>query len=317
LRRYQSQWSDTVKLHEYLLVTEPHATKLNSSLGVELASRGQFAQAVESYRRALESSPDDKVTHYNLALALSRQGTGHTDEVIEHYQKALEKEPKFVVARLNLGNVFLNMGDCTRASEQYQEILRIRTDFGPAKYNLGRAMIFSDKPAEGIECLREAVRLHPGFLMATRDLAWFLATHPSAEVRDANEAIRLAERATAMTQGRDAVALDTLAAAYAIDERYKKATDTAEKALALAKRVANHRLAAEIQERLRLYQFECPYYEDPKVQLERMVAKAKKAPVDSSQLTVDSGSEPQTENCELETENSLEISDETDAIVAQ
>ncbi|MEN6336876.1 MAG: tetratricopeptide repeat protein, partial [Phycisphaerales bacterium] len=277
LRRYQSQWSDTVKLHEYLLATEPHATKLNSSLGVELASRGQFAQAVEFYRRALESSPDDKVTHYNLALALSRQGTEHTDEVIEHYRKALEEEPKFIVARLNLGNVFLDRGDCSRALEQYQEILKIQSDFAPAKYNIGRVMVFSDKSAEGIECLREAVRLHPGFLMATRDLAWFLATHPNAEVRDANEAIRLAERAEAMTQGRDATMLDTLAAAYASDGRYRKATETAEKALALAKRVANHELAAEIEERLRLYQLECPCYENPKVQLERMVTRWKTA----------------------------------------
>jgi hypothetical protein len=114
-----------------------------------------------------------------------------------------------------------------------------------------------------------------------------------------------------VTQGRDVGVLDALAAAYALNGRYKKAVETGRKALTLAKQMRNYELADQIEERLRLYQFECPYYEDPKVQLERIVAKWKA--VDDRPKAEG----PTAEEREPETENSLEISDEADAIVAQ
>jgi hypothetical protein len=180
---------------------------------------------------------------------------------------------------------------------------------------LGKVLAIADRAPEGLLHLREAIRGDPGFALASKDLAWLLATHPSAGVRDANEAIRLAEQTLAMTGERDAGVLDVLAAAYALDGRYWKAVETAEKAFAIAKRTRDYELADQIQERLRLYQFECPYYENPKVQLERMVAKAKR-PEDGGPKTEDGGLP--SGNCELETEDSTqEVSDEAATMVAE
>jgi len=291
LRRYQSQWCDTVKLHEYLLATEPNATKLNSSLGVELAARGQIEKAVEHYHRALESSPDDNISRYNLALVLSRWGPEHTTEAIKHYQKALEIEPDFTLARLNLGNLFLATGDCNEAIAQYRTIIKDRVNFVPAHYNLGRALTFSGQPAEGLKHLREALRINAGFFSARDDLAWFLATHPNEAVRDSNEAVTLAEKIRDMAGNRNARVLDILAAAYASNGQYDKAVEMAQEALTIAKRFhrSDDELVTDIQERLRLYSMSLPYWEAPRMQLDRLVAKAKKGKVETAAGTSENG----------------------------
>jgi len=231
---------------------------------------------------------------------------------MDQYKTVLKGDSAFSPrAALNVGSIHLERGQVEQAVTCFRAALEMDGSLIEAHCNLGTSLVVIGEVEEGMAYLRQAVRISPDFVLAVRHLAWFLATHPSAEVRDPNEAIRLAERAMAMTQGRDAGVLDTLAAAYALDGQYKKAVETAQKAFAIASRMRNYELADQIQERLRLYQFECPYYEDPKVQLERLVAKAKKA----------QNREPRTEDGELDSRvrenDNLEVSDEAETIGAE
>lgn len=310
---YMAQWRDSVCLHRYMLAITPHSAILCRDLGAALSQAGRTDEAIEEYRRALVIQPRDALAHLNLAAELA--GFNETaDEAISHYREAAQIDPTCIEAHLNLAGTLLSMCRVEEAVVHAERAVQLNPEFVLAQYNLGKVLAIADRAPEGLLHLREAIRVDPGFTLASRDLAWLLATHPSAGVRDANEAIRLAEQTLAMTGERDAAVLDALAAAYALDGRYRKAVETAEKAFAIAKRTRDYELADQIQERLRLYQFECPYYEDPKVQLERMVAKAKRAE-DGGPKTEDGGLP--TENCEPQTEDSLEISDEADAIVAQ
>ena len=61
-----------------------------------LAARGQFDEAIDHYRKALEVKPDYAEAHYNLGIALA--GRGQVDEAIGQYRKALE-----INARLRAG----------------------------------------------------------------------------------------------------------------------------------------------------------------------------------------------------------------------
>jgi hypothetical protein len=67
------------------------------------------------------------------------------------------------------------------------------------------------------------------------------------------EGVRLAERAVRLTEGRNATALDTLAAAYATAGQTDRAIETAERALTLAVESGERELAAEIRTRLDRY----------------------------------------------------------------
>ena len=69
--------------------------------------------------------------------------------------------------------------------------------------------------------------------MAARmiELGWIRATHPDARVRDARQAVSLAERARARASVKDPTALDVLAAAYAAAGRFDDAVVNARSAL--------------------------------------------------------------------------------------
>ena len=66
------------------------------------------------------------------------------------------------------------------------------------------------------------------------NLAWLLATHPSAEFRNGAEAVPLAERACQLTGGTNLAMLATLAAAYAEAGRFPEAVSTQQKVCDLA-----------------------------------------------------------------------------------
>ena len=67
------------------------------------------------------------------------------------------------------------------------------------------------------------------------------------------EGVRLAERAVRLTNGANATALDTLAAAYAAAGQTDRAIDTSENALKVAIDAGEQELAGEIRARLNRY----------------------------------------------------------------
>src|SRR5207244_12523740 len=81
-------------------------------------------------------------------------------------------------------------------------------------------------------------------------LAWRLATGPDSWLRDAAEAVRLAERAADLSDRRDARVLDLLAAAYAASGDFDRAVATAQAALDLK---PPDPIAAAIRDRQQLY----------------------------------------------------------------
>ena len=89
---------------------------------------------------------------------------------------------------------------------------------------------------EAIEQYREALRLDPDDAFVRAQLAWALATHPDAGLRNGRQAVAVAEPLVAMSEGRSTRALDVLAAAYAEAGQMQMAVQAAERALDAALR---------------------------------------------------------------------------------
>jgi tetratricopeptide (TPR) repeat protein len=290
-RAYMAHWRDSIGLYEYLLTITPRSAVLHCDLGASLALTGRTGEAIGHYRQAVQIEPQYALAHFNLGAELAKSADT-TDEAIEQYQEALKIDPGLLNAHLNLVGALLAKGRLQEAVIHAEKAVELNGEHVFAQYDLGKVFLIAGKATEGLQHLREAVRINPGFTLAVKDLAWALATHPDTSVRDPNEAVRLAERAQAMTSRRDVAVLDTLGAAYAANAQYRKAVETAEHALAMANRLRNYDLATDIEERLRLYQWGCPYYENPHVQLDRLLAKVKKAAgkgstIDDGQLTTE------------------------------
>ena len=89
-----------VELYDELLAQQPDSPKLWNERGVALHQDGKFAEAEESYRRAVQAELGYALAHNNLGVALYHRGDG--EQAIAAFRVALDAQPTFTKARLNL-----------------------------------------------------------------------------------------------------------------------------------------------------------------------------------------------------------------------
>lgn len=102
-----------------------------------------------------------------------------------------------------------------------------------------------ERAAEYETTIRElaaVIARDPNHLESLYNLAWIHSTSPSARYRNGAEAVRLAERANAITQGGNAQILDTLGTSYAEARQFDKALASARRGLQIAQAANDARL---------------------------------------------------------------------------
>jgi tetratricopeptide (TPR) repeat protein len=140
--------------------------------------------------------------------------------------------------------------------------VELKPDDPSAHYNLGSALFdASGEASEALAQWREALRLAPDFVPALNRAARLLATCPDAALRNGSEAVRLAARAVELSGGREAAFLDTLAAAYAEQQRFPEAIETERRALALVGQGKHGNFADALSARISLYEEKKPLRE--------------------------------------------------------
>jgi Tfp pilus assembly protein PilF len=275
--------SEALSSFEKAIEADPGYAEAHNNLGVLLQSEGRLEAAEASYRRAVELRSDYAFARHNLGSVLLARG--EVEEAIAHLEKAVAIDPEYAQAHYTLGSALGRKGSLEEEVAHYRSALRAKPDYPEALNNLGGVLSALGRPQEALVPLREAVRLRPGYALAHLNLAmalarlndldqaaaeyrltlslrpddpralsglaWILAVHPRDNVRDPDDAMRLAERACE-TLG-DAETLDALAAAYASANRYLDAVRVAEEALAAAGAARRSDLADEIRDRIDLY----------------------------------------------------------------
>jgi tetratricopeptide (TPR) repeat protein len=141
------------------------------------------------------------------------------EDAIAYCHKALEIDPDFVFARTSLADTFVKIGKLEPAVEQYYEVLK-----------------------------RDETNLE-----ALNALGWIQATSRQDTLYNPEEALRLALLAHEINSQRSEL-LDTLAAAYAANQKFDEAIQTARKAIEAAQEQGNDALAGRIGNRLKTYQ---------------------------------------------------------------
>jgi tetratricopeptide (TPR) repeat protein len=186
---------------------------------------------------------------------------GRSDEASAEFAAALKLKPDFAQAQYQLGEVLLKQGRLGEATRWFAAAVKSRPDSAEAHQRLGMILAEEQKTGEAIQHLREAVRLKPKQVETLNELAWTLATHTDAKIRDGTTAVRLATEASQLAGGTNANVLDTLATAFAETGQYAEATRRAQRALEIARAEGRTNLAAQIEERLRLYDARQPFHE--------------------------------------------------------
>jgi tetratricopeptide (TPR) repeat protein len=173
----------------------------------------------------------------------------------------LNSRPNYAIAHCNLGVNLAAMGRVDDAITHYRIALDLNPTLAEASYNLGSALVSQGRFAEAASQYRTALRLKPEAASIYNQLARLLATCPDASVRNGSEAIALAQQAAKLTNGREPMILDTLAAAYAEAGQYREAVQTAKQAVQLATQQHQPALSESIQSRLQLYETRTPFWQ--------------------------------------------------------
>ena len=242
---------------ERTLRLDPRFAPAHYNLGLIHAERRQLDEAAGRFRQAIASDPAHAGAHTGLGVTL--QAMGRPDAAVDHYRRAVAIEPELADAHHNLAVALQALGRVGEAVQSYQRVLALTPGDAGVHFTLAGALASERRPAEAMRHYRRAVAEQPREPAFLNGLAWMLATHPDAGLRDPAEATRLAETAASLTGRRHVLVLDTLAAAHAAAGRYPQAMETAEAAVALVPADQAPELRAGIRSRLRLYARRQPY----------------------------------------------------------
>jgi tetratricopeptide (TPR) repeat protein len=288
-------WHDSVTLWEHALAVTRDNYLAHDNLGVFLWKRGDRAEAQAHYAAAVRINPAFADAHYNLGVALAARG--QTEPALEQMREAVRLNPRHARARHNLGAALWARGELDAAAAQYAAAVAIDPDYASAHHNLGAlrwqqgrfdeaaacyrravelqpdvarhhcslalALHEQGRTAEAESHYRQALRLEPSWPQTFRQVAWALATSADARRRNGAMALVLARQVCQAPGGRDAEALDVLAAALAENGRFEEAVRTAGEAITLARAEGPADLVSDLEQRLHLYQGRQPYRQEP------------------------------------------------------
>jgi len=181
-------WHDSEMLWTYALAIDPSSSYAHTNLGIALAQRAKFAEAIEHYRRALQLEPGDFRAQSNWGLALAQQG--NLAEAIEHYRQALQLKPDYGLAQYSWGLALAQQGNLAEAIEHYRQALQLKPDNVLAHINWGLALAHQGNLAEAIEHYRQALQLKPDNVLA--HINWGLALAHQGNPAEAIEHYRQA-----------------------------------------------------------------------------------------------------------------------------
>jgi protein O-mannosyl-transferase len=275
-------WRTGRALLEHSLESAGGTAVIHGNLGIILAEEGNAEEAKRHFQAALRLQPDYHRARSSLVITLARQGKmdeatnaipglaptweaetrrqlgedlieqSKIDEAIVQLSTAARLDPTNAPIRERLGLTLAQAGRPAEASDEFAALVRLRPD-AQAHYYFALSLLARGKPEQAADQYREAIRLKPDWPEALNDLAWMLATDARPELRNAAEAVRLAERACELSGHKEARFLGTLDAAYAEAGRFAEAITVAEQARNLALAAGDQVVADAATARLEQY----------------------------------------------------------------
>ncbi len=152
-----------------LLEKRPDLTVARFNLGVVLAARGAFDEAVTAYEQVARERPNLIAVHYNLGCC--RLELGRPEQAVTTFEAAVRLAP-------GRGEIWNNLGialqQCRRLEDAcavYRRAAELRPGHAGTWCNLGVALKEQGQTSAAIDAYREAVRLDPDSVEAHINLA--------------------------------------------------------------------------------------------------------------------------------------------------
>jgi tetratricopeptide (TPR) repeat protein len=238
-------WQDTV-------AKQPENARAQSNLGKALVEKGQLDLAAMRFVEALRYDPEYVEAHHNYGFILLRQG--QPEKANYHLVKAIAARPNFPLGHCLLGYDYMALGKLDEAAEHFAKAIDLQPDYTEAYYQLGMVYQQQGQFEKALASYRKALTVDPACLDALNELALLLIHKQAPQLRNPEEALKMAEKSAQISERKYGRSLDALAQVYAELGRYAEALETARQA-ALSKLAREDReFATGVEARVKDYQ---------------------------------------------------------------
>jgi len=136
---------------------DAESPKGDRNLAAVLFQEGRYPEAIEAYRKLVETNPNDGGLRASLAGALG--AVGKYDESLEQLNKAIEIEPLNPEAYHNRGVIYEKRGDTEAAVNEYRTALRYNPQYEPSRQAVSRLTGSAQVNAPTSDAERRAAQL--------------------------------------------------------------------------------------------------------------------------------------------------------------
>jgi rhomboid protease GluP len=188
-------------------------------------------QALERFKQAAALAPHDERPHEMMGALYLDQKRGA--DAVREYQEALRLSPGSPGAQLGLALAYRQQGDLAKAQQTMEGLVGKNPSTAEGQMALADLLAERKLYALAVEHYEAALRIKPDLAVAHNNLAWLYATSDDPNFRKPQEALEHARRAVALSKGKQAAYLDTLAEAFYVNGQYEQAVRAQAQALSL------------------------------------------------------------------------------------
>lgn len=230
---------------------------IHYDLGAALLAQGQLAEAGKELAEALRLRPDYLEAAADLGRCRAAQARFKEAELA--FEHAVQLAPTNADLQVELATALLMDGQTNAAKLAFVKTGQLQPQLAGRYLSQGQSLLQRGEFDRALAQLNIAVCLEPNSSPGLSQLAWLLATHPQAEMRNGTRARTLAERAIELDTN-NAAAWAALDAACAETGNFPDAERAAEKSKMLALAAGATQTAQAADERLALYRQHQPYH---------------------------------------------------------
>jgi tetratricopeptide (TPR) repeat protein len=155
-------------LMRHKLTHDPNDYAANYNLGALLLSRGEPAEAVPNFERAVAQRPDSATALNSLGAALMQ--LGRKQDAVQRLQQAVAADPDYLDARYNLASALAFNGQFAESAQQFEQVLQKRPHDADAEARLGSVLAAQKNYNAAETHLRRALSLDPDNRVAKDNL---------------------------------------------------------------------------------------------------------------------------------------------------
>jgi tetratricopeptide (TPR) repeat protein len=157
----KGQIADAIAEWRKALAMSPSDDRANHSLGALLMQTGRLAEAQPLFEQAIRTNPDYPNANADLGVVLA--AAGRLEEAIPHFERELSLAPGSAYAHSNYARALAQFGRLDEAVVHFRKAVEVEPNDAAVHTNLGRALAMQHNLPAAMAEFERAVQVNPDF----------------------------------------------------------------------------------------------------------------------------------------------------------